>query len=160
MKHSFRLTLCLIVLWLCPVYVSAQNDHKEKMQKAELIKSMSDFIYGEGEGATPADADRNALQSLLGKIGTTVNSSLNMQEYETNTNGNLELKSDVTMIMNSYSQATVNNTQTLSWRDKSGRYFQLKYMLRSELDKMFAHRQDRVEDYVRESLRAEQKGRV
>lgn len=160
MNTSIRLILFLMAGLLCPVYVSAQNDPKEKMQKAELIKSMSDFIYGEGEGATPADADRNALQSLLGKIGTTVSSSLNILEHETNTNGNLELKSDVTMIMNSYSQATVNNTQTLPWRNKNGRYYQLKYMLRSELDKMFAHRQDRVEDYVRESLRAEQKGRV
>ncbi|MDE7408764.1 MAG: hypothetical protein K2N09_01945 [Muribaculaceae bacterium] len=143
---------------LCQVSLSAQK--KEVLQKVEVIKGMTDFIYGEGEGATPADADRNALQSLLGKIGTTVNSSFNILEHEINNNGKLELKSDVSMIMNSYSQVTVNNTQTLNWRDKNGRYYQLKYMLRSELDKIFAHRQDRVEDYVRESLRAEQKGRV
>lgn len=156
MKTSFRLMLCLMAGLLFPVSLSAQ---KEALQKAEVIKSMSDFIYGEGEGDTPADADRNALQSLLSKIGMTVNSSLNIEEHETNTDGNLQLKSDVNVIMNSYSQATVNNTQTLSWRDK-GRYYQLKYMLRSELDKMFAHRQDRVEDYVRMGIRSEEKGRI
>lgn len=143
-----------------PVYVSAQNDQKAKMQKAELIKGIADFIYGEGEGATPADADRNALQSLLSKIGTTVNSTIHIDEHQTDTDGKLELNSDVRMIMNSYSQATVNNTQNVDWKDKNGRYFQLKYMLRSELDKMFAHRQDRVEDYVRMGLRADEKGRV
>ena len=160
MRISFRLILCLMVAWLCPVCVSAQNDQKEKMMQAELIKGMSDFIYGEGEGATPADADRNALQSLLGNIGTTARISTDILEHETNRNGSLDFHSDVNVMMNSYSQATVNNTKTLRWRDKNGRYYQLTYMLRSELDKMFAHRQDRVEDYVRDALRAEQKGRV
>ena len=157
MRHSFRLILGLMAFCLLPVHATAQ---KEAAQKAELIKMMGDYIYGEGEGATPADADRSALQSLLSKIGTTVNSSFNISERQTEADGKLDLKSEVSLMMNSYSQATVNNTQTVSWRDKSGRYFQMRYMLRSELDKMFAHRQDRVEDYVREAVRAEQKGRI
>lgn len=130
------------------------------MQKAEVIKGMSDIIYGEGEGDTPADADRLALQSLLSKIGTTVKTSIVISEHETSVDGKLDLNSDIKTLMNSYSQATVNNTQTLRWRDKNRRYYQLTYMHRSELEKMFAHRRDRVEDYVRMGLRAEEKGRI
>lgn len=149
--------MCLTVTLLTTVSLWAQ---KETIQKAEVIKGMSDIIYGEGEGDTPADADRNALQSLLSKIGTSVSTSTSITEHETFSDGKLDLQSDVKSMINSYSQATVNNTQTLNWRDKSGRFFQMRYMHRSELEKMFAHRQDRVEDYVRMGLRAEEKGRI
>ena len=123
MKKSYRLILSLFVFCFFPIGISAQ---KEVMQKAEIIKGMSDIIYGEGEGDTPADADRMALQSLLSKIGTTVNYSMVISENETFIDGKLDLKSKVESIMNSYSQATVNNTQTLNWRDKYGRCYQLR----------------------------------
>lgn len=157
MINSVRLLLCLMALILIPVRASAEPDAR---QKAEAIKSNENYIYGEGEGDTPADADRGALQNLLSKIGTTVNSSMSVSEHETSIDGNLDLTSDVKMMMNSYSQATVNNTETLTFRDKNGHFFQIRYMLRSELDKMFRHRQDRVEDYVLSAIRSEEKGRV
>lgn len=157
MKHSLRLMLALIALSMLPFHAMAQ---KENAQKAELIKGISDFIYGEGEGDTPADADRNALQDLLGKIGITVNSSMSLCEQENEINGSFDFQSEFKSVMNSYSQATLNNTQTLGWRGKDRRYLRLRYMPRSELDRMFAHRRDRVEDYVRMGLRGEEKGRV
>ncbi|MDE6632243.1 MAG: hypothetical protein K2K23_04515, partial [Muribaculaceae bacterium] len=157
MKNSFRLLMSILAFCFFPIALSAQKDD---MQKAEVIKGMSDIIYGEGEGDTPADADRLALQSLLSKIGTTVKTSIVISEHETSVDGKLDLNSDIKTLMNSYSQATVNNTQTLRWRDKNRRYYQLTYMHRSELEKMFAHRRDRVEDYVRMGLRAEEKGRI
>lgn len=157
MKNSFRLILSMLVFCFFPIVISAQ---KEDMQKAEIIKGMSDIIFGEGVGDTPADADRLALLSILSKIGTTVNSSTVISEHETFNDGKLDLQSEVKTMMNSYSQATINNTQTLRWRDKNKQYYQLTYMHRSELEKMFAHRRDRVEDYVRMGLRAEEKGRI
>lgn len=157
MRRMLRLVLAMTALFMLPLHISAQKD---KEQMADVIKRMPDYIYGEGEGATPADADRHALQDLLGKIGTKVNSSMSLYEQENENNGSFDFQSEFKTVMNSYSQATINNTQTLPWKDKSGRYHQLKYMLRSELDKMFAHRQDRVEDYVCQAIRAEQNGRV
>ncbi len=157
MKNFFKLILCLGALVFFPLLALAETNAQ---QKAESIKGNPDFIYGEGDGDTPADADRNALQNLLSKIGTTVNASMSISEFETSVDGNLDLKSDVKMMMNSYSQATVNNTETLTYKDKNGHFFQIRYMLRSELDKMFRHRQDRVEDYVLSAIRSEEKGRV
>lgn len=62
--------------------------------------------------------------------------------------------------MNSYSQATLNNTKTHSYRDKKGGYYCMRYMLRLELEKIFDQRKDRIEDYVRSALRSENNGRV
>lgn len=147
-------TLAAIVAIVMPGLLSAQD------LEVQLIKANDKYIYGEGVGETPADADREALQNLLSKIGTTVQSSFSMTEEESTAGGTLESQSSVKSMMNSYSQATVNNTETINYRDKSGQYCQLRYMLRTELDKMFERRKDRVEDYVRTAMRSEQKGRV
>ncbi len=158
MKRDIRkLIICLLAVSLFPLAGLAQSD---AANRAEMVKENPEYIYGEGEGETPADADRNALQNLLSKIGTTVHSSFSMSEEENSTDGVLDSKSEMKLMMNSYSQATINNTETLSWRDKNGQFYQVRYMLRSELDKMFQRRRDRVEDYVRTAVRSEEKGRV
>lgn len=128
--------------------------------RANLIKSDSHYIYGEGYGDTPGEADKMALQNLLSKIGMTVDSRFSMTEEESTANGKLQSNTDVKMVMNSYSQATVNNTETINFRDKKGVCYVVRFMNRIELDKMFDHRKDRIEDYVRTALRQEEKGRV
>ncbi len=157
MRSISKLLLGLMIVALSHSAVFAQSD---AAKKAEIVKDNPEYIYGEGEGETPADADRIALQNLLSKIGTTVHTSFSMTEEENSVDGVLDSKSDVKTMMNSYSQATVNNTETLSWKDKNGKFYQVRYMLRQELDKMFERRRDRVEDYVRTAIRSEEKGRV
>lgn len=153
MKRLFK-TLTLILAVLMTGDLAAQN------LDVEMIKNNDKYIYGEGVGDTPADADREALQNLLSKIGTTVQSSFSMTEEENSTDGKIDAQSSMKTMLNSYSQATVNNTETISFRSKDGKYCQLRYMLRTELDKMFERRKDRVEDYVRTAVRSEEKGRV
>lgn len=153
MKRLFK-TLTLILAVLMTGELAAQN------LDVEMIKNNDKYIYGEGVGDTPADADREALQNLLSKIGTTVQSSFSMTEEENSTDGKIDAQSSMKTMLNSYSQATVNNTETISFRSKDGKYCQLRYMLRAELDKMFERRKDRVEDYVRTAVRSEEKGRV
>lgn len=157
MKAFGKSLLMIIAVLGFPGMLYAQTDGA---MAADIIKNNPEYIYGEGEGDTPADADRNALQNLLSKIGTTVHTSFSVSEEENSTDGVLDSKSEMKLMMNSYSQATVNNTETLSWRDKAGQFYQVRYMLRSELDKMFERRRDRVEDYVRSAIRAEEKGRI
>lgn len=158
MKSVFKAILLLAALFSMQT-VAAQNAADAKV-KAESIKNNDSYIYGEGEGETPADADRDALQNLLSKIGTTVHSSFSMTEQESSTDGSLDSKTDMKLMLNSYSQATINNTETLSFHTADGKFYQMRYMKRSELEKMFERRKDRVEDYVRTALRSEEKGRV
>ena len=153
MKSFFEKLIFMIAV-LLPGIVSAQD------LEVELIKANDKYIYGEGEGETPADADRAALQNLLSKIGTTVQSSFSMSEEENTAGGNIDSQSSVKSMLNSYSQATISNTETINYRNKEGMYCQIRYMQRTELDKMFERRKDRVEDYVRTALRSEEKGRV
>lgn len=153
MKILITVMAALIAV-LIPGLTNAQD------LKVGLIKANNEYIYGEGVGDTPADADRDALQNLLSKIGTTVQSTFSMSEQENTSNGKIDSQSSVKSMMKSYSQATVNNTETINFRNEQGQYCQLRYMLRTELEKIFDRRKDRVEDYVRTALRSEEKGRV
>lgn len=130
-----------------------------KTERAEMIKRHPDFIYGEGRGETREAAGQSALRDLLSKIGMFVSSSFSMQDTETMTNGSMDSNSLVESTVNTYSQATLNNTETIELQNGKENYV-IRYMKRSELDKMFADRRDRVEDYVRSACRAEEKGRV
>lgn len=150
--------LMLMLVSLLAGQAFAQGVDAER--RANLIKSDSHYIYGEGYGDTPGEADKMALQNLLSKIGMTVDSRFSMTEEESTANGKLQSNTDVKMVMNSYSQATVNNTETINFRDKKGVCYVVRFMNRIELDKMFDHRKDRIEDYVRTALRQEEKGRV
>ncbi len=137
---------------------SAQSP--DDSMKANFIKGDSHYVYGEGYGDTPSEAHNMALQNLLAGIGMTVDSKFFQNDEETFADGVIEAKSTVKSVMNSYSQATLNNTDKIEYRDKKGKYYCLRYMNRAELDKMFDQRKDRIDDYVRSALRQEAKGRV
>ena len=111
-------------------------------------------------GETPGDADQMALANLLSKIGISAQSTLSVSEEETANNDGLEYKADIKSVLNTYSQATITNTETCSFRDGDKGFYILRYMKRTELEKMFNQRRERVEDYVRSAFRAEEKGRV
>lgn len=146
------------VVFLCAS--TAWGKTTEAEQKVKLIKADTTYVYGEGWGDTPGDADRSALLNLLGKIGTTVESTFTLDEREVTQNGEIDSQSDVKSVMKTYSQATLNNTETCFFTDGERGYYLLRYMKRSELDKIFARRLARVEDYVRTAGRSEEKGRV
>ncbi len=129
--------------------------------EVEKIKTDPQYIFGEAWADSPGEADKLALANLLGNIGTTVESSFTIDSEETiGNNGEIESKQNAKSFLNTYSQATINNTQTKTYNDGKNGFYLIRYMKLSELEKMFAHRKDRVDDYVRSALRSEEKGRV
>lgn len=133
---------------------------QQPADKVSDIKNNTAYIFGEGWGDTPAEADRQALQNLLGKIGTQVESSFTLNEREETRNGNIDSQSEVSNVLRTYSQATLNNTETYWYNDGLNGTYMIRYMPRTELDEMFRNRANRVEDYVRTAMRSERKGRV
>lgn len=128
--------------------------------EVNVIKGQTNIIYGEGYGDSYSEADKMALQDLLDKIGTTVDARVSMNEEETNDNGVIDSKSDVKIMMNSYSQATLNNTDKKGYKSKDGTYHMLRYIHRAELEKMFDQRRERIHEYIRDAQRSEERGRV
>lgn len=149
------------ILWmlfaLLPLATMAQTTGAE--QKAQTIKADEEFICGEGWGDTYNSADQAALADLISKISVNISNSFEIKEEELNTNSGLDSKSAVTSVMNSYAQATLTNTNNVVISNSPQAHV-LRYIKRSEVNKIFDDRKEKVFDYVRSAMRAEEKGKI
>ena len=135
---------------------SAQNTAKDK---AEQIKGNDAYLCGEGWGDTYNSADQAALADLISKISLNISSSFEIKEEELNTNSGFDSNTAVTSVMNSYAQATLTNTDNLVISNSPQTHV-LRYIRRSEINKIFDERKEKVFDYVRSAMRAEEKGKI
>ena len=127
--------------------------------KAEELKNDADYLCGEGWGDTYSAADQAALTDLISKISVNVSSSFQINEEELNTNAGFDSKSAVTSVMKSYAQATLTNTNNLVLSNQPQAHV-LRYIKSSEIVKIFNDRKEKVFDYVRSAMRAEEKGKI
>ena len=141
---------------LLPLLCLAQTDAEKK---AEELKTNTDYICGEGWAETYNSADQAALADLISKISINVSNSFQISEEELNTNSGLDSKTAVKSVMNSYAQATLTNTNNLVISNSS-KVHVLRYIKRSEIVKIFEERKEKVFDYVRSAMRAEEKGKI
>ena len=136
----------LSVLLLLTLGVSAQT--------WEMVRDSEDYIYGEGYGKTIAEAEKNALANLIGKIATNVTgeaqSSIKVQHGE----GKLNEESQFSQTVNTYSQATLTNTQQKVLKGEPDAYV-VRWIKKSEVEKIFESRKRKAIDMVEAAIRAE-----
>lgn len=147
MKKSF---LSLFLATLC---ISAFS------QSVSEIKADNSYLSGEGWGNTLKQADDAALQDLISKISVNVRSSFTSAEEETNKNGNLDAVTVYRSIINTYSQATLTNTQRIVIENEPDAHV-LRYVKVAEVARIFEGRKAKVFDMVESAGRAEQKGKI
>ncbi len=135
MKRRFFISF----LFLLPFFVSAQS--------VETIKSSPDYLWGEGWGESIREADQMALQTLVSKISLSVVSSFVNIEKEVNDSDGLNATTAVESVMKTYSNATLTNTEQIVISQEPGaRVF--RYVKRSEVEKIFLGRKNKVLDMV------------
>ena len=128
-------------------------------QSAEQIRNSKEFLSGEGTGETLKAADNAALNDLLSKISVNVQGSFQTVENEVVTNGNLDSRSACQMVVNTYSQATLTNTNRLVISNEPDAHV-LRYVKRSEIERIFAGRKNKVIDLVGMAVKAEKSAKV
>lgn len=163
--HKLLCTLLILLsLASMPLLATAQKVNEKKAQekaelKAEELKANPDYICGEGWGDTYSSADKAALSDLISKISVNVSSSFQINEEELNTNAGFNSKTAVTSVMRSYAQATLTNTDNLVLSNQPKAHV-LRYIKRMEVYKIFDERKEKVFDYVRSAIRAEEKAKI
>ena len=128
-------------------------------QTWEEVRDSEDYIYGEGWGATVAEAERQALANLIGKIATSVTGESRQTLSVSNGGGKLDEASQFTQTVNTYSQATLTNTQQRVLQREPEAYV-VRWIKKAEIEKLFESRKRKAIDMVESALRAEQKGKV
>lgn len=128
-------------------------------QSWDNIKKNNMYLWGEGKGATVAEADRNALSDLSGSITTHVSSTFDMVEEEVRNGENVDSKSYVSNRIKTFSQATLNNTERVIIKNEPDAHVG-RWIKRSEVQKIFESRLAKAKDLVETALRAESMGKV
>ena len=143
----------LIVLILSNTFLSL------KSQTWDAIKGNDEYLWGEGHGVTVADADRNALADLTSKITTHVSNSFDIVEEETTDGKKIDSKTYVKNRVNTYSQATLNNTEKILISNEPDAHV-VRWIKREEIARIFKSREIKAKDLLESALRAEESGKV
>lgn len=146
----FMKKLILLIFMLAAVGVSSA-------QTLEEIKGSPDvYLYGMGSSVTVARADNMALTDLISQIAVVVESDITMVDSE-DVDGNV--KSEFMSVMNSYSTATLNNTNRIIINNEPKAEV-LRYIKRSEIDRIFESRKVKVLEMVRLADKALEQNRI
>ena len=148
-------TIWIILILLLPLTSLAQTAE----ERAEQMKANAEYICGEGWGDTYNSADQAALADLISKISLNISNSFAIKEEEFNTNSSFDSKTAIISVMNSYAQATLTNTFNLVISNTPQTHV-LRYIRKSEVNKIFDERKEKVFDYVRSAMRAEEKAKI
>ncbi|MCH5328002.1 MAG: LPP20 family lipoprotein [Coprobacter sp.] len=128
-------------------------------QSWETIKSSGAYLYGEGWGTTVAEADKNALNDLIGKISLQVSGSVSHNESETVTHAGVEANSSFSSVVNTYSSATLTNTEKLILENEPDAHVG-RYIRKTEVAKIFESRKNKISDYISAAIKAESQGKI
>lgn len=128
-------------------------------QTWEQVRDSEEYIYGEGWGSTVAEADRQALANLISKIATNVRGEAQQTLRTQSSNGQLDEESQFSQTVNTYSQATLTNTQQRVLKNEPDAYV-VRWLKKSEIEKIFESRKRKAIDMVETAIRAEKKGKV
>lgn len=128
-------------------------------QSVEEIKASNEYLSGEGWGESLKAADNAALQDLISKISVSVESQFENIEEEITDQVNVDSHSACRSVVNTYSQATLQNTQRIVIENEPDAHV-FRYVKRSEVDKIFESRRFKVFDMVASATRAVEKGKI
>ena len=128
-------------------------------QSWESIRNNEEYLWGDGFGASVREADKQALDNLSSQIITVVNSESYRTLHSTNKNGELDEESQFTHSVKTYSQATLTNTKMIVLQKEPEAHV-VRWIKKTEINKIFESRKLKVKDMVDNAVRAEQKGKI
>lgn len=129
-------------------------------QSWEQIKADKNYVWGEGRGTTVAEADRRALSDLVGQICTQVSADFEMLTEEQHAGDDvLDSKTYVKNRLNTYSQATLTNTERFILKNEPDAVVG-RAIKTNEIARIFESRMAKAKDMVQTGLRAEAVGKA
>lgn len=145
-----RIHLRFITIALLTLFVAVGH----AQQEWDDIKASKLFLYGEGYGSTVAEADRLALSDLISKIAVNVSSVTNQSNNETVKNDKLSTNSDFRSTIQTYSQATLTNTERVIIKNEPDAHVG-RWIRRSEIQKIFESRKLKINSLIEIGEKAE-----
>lgn len=156
MMRYFRIFRYLAILSVLSV-TSVLRD--AAAQSVSGIMSSGEYLYGEGRGYTLKEADEAALADLISKISVTVRSDFVGHEREVSNGDDVMSETEYRNVISTYSSATLANTQRIVIKDEPDAEV-FRYVRKSEIDRIFRARADKVQEFVRNAEKALEKRQI
>ncbi len=150
-KRFLNISLAIATLLLCSETLCAISWNE--------IKQSPLYLYGEGWGASDAEADKHALADLISKISVNVSSTFTVTEDELQQNGQTNSESYARSKVETYSQATLTNTGKIVIAHEPDAHIG-RYILRSEIAKIFKSRENRIKEMIGLAKQGERLGKI
>lgn len=125
----------------------------------EIVNDKTTWLYGLGSGSTIEEAQSAAQKDLIGKISTTVASTFDIIEDERTKNGEIDASSYISSKVSTYSFASLPNLDHFDKPDSDMQY-SLYFIKRSDVNKIFEGRKNKVMELVSSGERAESQYKV
>ena len=133
--------------------------NKENEKRACELQASSEYICGLGHGNTLKQASNDALAALSSQISTTVSSDFNYLVNSESNGDDVKESVKVDNIIRTYSHTTLRNAMELVIEDEPNATV-LRYIKRSELDKIFEQRRNKVLEYASNAQKYEKENKV
>lgn len=142
--YKFYISILLTILAALSCYGQSWNEIKQSQQ----------YLYGEGWGSSDAEADKNALADLISKISVQVQGSFTMTEDEMSHGNDVDGTTYARSKVQTYSQATLTNAEKMVLDYEPDAHVG-RYILRSELSRIFESRKKRIQEMLQLAQEAE-----
>ena len=141
-----------ILMLLCSLFCRAQSI-------TEIKSDTKKYIWGEGSGTTISRADQEALAMLVNNISVQVESKFSHLTEEVVSAGKGTFNEVFHGVINTYSNSTLKNTERiLISNEPDAKVF--RYILRSEVDKIFAERKVKIFDFIQNAMQYQEAGEI
>ncbi len=149
MNNKKTYGLVIVLLLMLPLMVTAQK------KMFDEIKNSGAYIWGYGQSEDYDEANKRALDDLIGKISVHVESHF---ENRTEVAGK-NLKKYTESIIKTYSSVSLTNTKQLVY-EKRKVFYVLRYIRAESLSQIFANRENKIRDYLMMGTQAQRQYRL
>ena len=151
-------TSLIITFSLFSILIFSQVN-KENEKRACELQASSEYICGLGHGNTLKQASNDALAALSSQISTTVSSDFNYLVNSESNGDDVKESVKVDNIIRTYSHTTLRNAMELVIEDEPNATV-LRYIKRSDLDKIFEQRRNKVLQYASNAQKYDKENKV
>ena len=151
-------TSLIITFSLFSILIFSQVN-KENEKRARELQANNEYICGLGHGNTLKQASNDALAALSSQISTTVSSDFNYLVNSESNGDDVKESVKVDNIIRTYSHTTLRNAMELVIEDEPNATV-LRYIKRSDLDKIFEQRRNKVLEYASNAQKYEKENKV
>lgn len=162
---NVKTSLLRIIYILFSIFVSDMALAQDNSSQVVDIKESKDYIYAEGKGASLEEADQEALRLLVSKISVTVDTWFSNVEKEVTQNGDVTSTTAVESVMRSYSNiGSLPYVERIVEKEIYGDDYSFvqvcRYIEKSEVDRIFDARRNKVKSFMDLALKAEEQARI